>query len=79
VLSSRQGAALRQHVAPPAAFLDGYHAGLAVTIGLTMAGIVVAIFALRRATPAPALARAAGELAGAAPAEQAEQPAGAGH
>jgi EmrB/QacA subfamily drug resistance transporter len=50
VLSSREGAALRQHVARPLAFLEGYHAGLAVTIGLTLAGIVVALIALRRTT-----------------------------
>jgi EmrB/QacA subfamily drug resistance transporter len=50
VLSSREGAALRQHVDPRLAFLDGYHAGLAVTIGLTLAGIVVALIALRRTT-----------------------------
>ena len=66
VLSSREGAALRQHVAPPVAFLDGYHAGLAVTIGLTVAGIVVSIFALRR-IPTPGHAPRAMEPAAAAP------------
>ena len=61
VLSSREGAALRSGVAPARAFLDGYHAGLAVTLALTAAGIVVAMVALRRtarpavpATPVPA-------------------------
>jgi len=61
VLSSRQGAALRSGVDPARAFLDGYHAGLAVTLALTAAGIVVAMVALRRtarpavpATPVPA-------------------------
>jgi EmrB/QacA subfamily drug resistance transporter len=60
VLSSREGAALRSGVAPARAFLDGYHAGLAVTLALTAAGIVVAMVALRRtarpavpATPVP--------------------------
>src|SRR6516225_287564 len=48
VLSSREGAALRSGVAPARAFLDGYHAGLAVTIALIGAGIVVVMVALRR-------------------------------
>jgi hypothetical protein len=48
VLTSREGAALRSGVAPAQAFLDGYHAGLAVTLALTAAGIVVAMVALRR-------------------------------
>ena len=53
VLRSRQGAALHQGVLPAPAFLDGYHAGLAVTIGLIVVGVVVSFFALRR-PPAPA-------------------------
>ncbi|MGH3156522.1 MAG: MFS transporter, partial [Streptosporangiaceae bacterium] len=48
VLRSRQGAALRQGVDPARAFLDGYHAGLTVTIALTAAGIVVALITLRQ-------------------------------
>ncbi len=53
VLRSRQGVAL-SHGAPPAnAFLDGYHAGLAVTIVLVAAGVVISYLALRR-LPAPA-------------------------
>ena len=58
ILSSRQGAALRSGVPAPAAFLDGYHAGLVVTLVLIGAGIVVAMVALRRtarpAVPVPA-------------------------
>jgi EmrB/QacA subfamily drug resistance transporter len=54
VLSSREGAALRSGVAPARAFLDGYHAGLAVTIALIGAGIVVTMIALRR-TARPAI------------------------
>jgi EmrB/QacA subfamily drug resistance transporter len=50
VLSSRQGAALRSGVPPARAFLDGYHAGLTVTIALIGAGIAVAMVALRRVT-----------------------------
>jgi EmrB/QacA subfamily drug resistance transporter len=53
VLRSRQGAALHQGTAPGPAFLDGYHAGLAVTIALIVAGVVVSYLALRR-LPAPA-------------------------
>jgi len=53
VLRSRQGAALHQGTAPGPAFLDGYHAGLAVTIALIVAGAVVSYLALRR-LPAPA-------------------------
>ena len=53
VLRSRQGAALHQGVLPGPAFLDGYHAGLAVTIGLIVVGVVVSYLALRR-LPAPA-------------------------
>jgi EmrB/QacA subfamily drug resistance transporter len=47
VLRSRQGVALRAGVGPARAFLDGYHAGLTVTIALSAAGIVVALIALR--------------------------------
>ena len=55
VLRSRQGAALHQGVLPGPAFLDGYHAGLAVTIALIVVGVVVSYLALRRLpTPAPA-------------------------
>jgi EmrB/QacA subfamily drug resistance transporter len=55
VLRSRQGAALHQGVLPAPAFLDGYHAGLAVTIGLIVVGVVVSFYALRRLpSPAPA-------------------------
>ena len=58
VLSSREGAALRSGVAPARAFLDGYHAGLTVTLALTAAGIVVSLIALRRATrPATPVSR----------------------
>jgi hypothetical protein len=64
VLSSRQGAALRNGVAPAPAFLDGYHAGLTVTIALIGAGIVVVMIALRRiASPAVTARPAPGEQA----------------
>jgi len=53
VLRSRQGAALRHGVLPSPAFLDGYHAGLVVTIALVIVGAAVGYLALRRA-PRPA-------------------------
>ena len=52
VLRSRQGAALQHGARPAPAFLDGYHAGLAVTIVLIAAGVVVSYLALRRLPPA---------------------------
>jgi EmrB/QacA subfamily drug resistance transporter len=52
VLRSRQGVALRHGTAPLPAFLDGYHAGLAVTIALVAVGVVVAYLMLRRAPAA---------------------------
>ena len=53
VLRSRQGVALAHGVGPASAFLDGYHAGLALTIVLVAAGVVISYLALRR-LPAPA-------------------------
>ncbi len=53
VLRSRQGVALSHGVSPANAFLAGYHAGLAVTIVLVAAGVVISYLALRR-LPAPA-------------------------
>jgi hypothetical protein len=54
VLRSSQGAALRHGTAPVPAFIDGFHAGLYVTIGLSLAGVLVSYLALRRFTAAPA-------------------------
>ena len=48
VLRSREGSALRSGVHPGPAFIDGYHAGLIVTIALTLVGVVVSYLALRR-------------------------------
>jgi len=56
VLRARQGVALRHGVAPAPAFIDGYHAGLLVTIALVAVGAIAGYAALRRATgAAPAL------------------------
>jgi EmrB/QacA subfamily drug resistance transporter len=55
VLRSRQGVALSHGVPAPSAYLDGYHAGLVVTIALILAGVVISYLTLRRlAAPAPA-------------------------
>jgi len=54
VLRSRQGVALQHGVRAAPAFIDGYHAGLAVTIALVAVGAVVGYAALRRAPRATA-------------------------
>jgi EmrB/QacA subfamily drug resistance transporter len=71
VLRSRQGSALAHGAQPGTAYLDGYHAGLFVTVALIAAGAVVSYLALRRvprdlaanpsATPATQAAVAAAE------------------
>jgi len=48
ILRARQGEALRHGAAPGSAFLDGYHAGLMVTVVLVAAGAVISFLALRR-------------------------------
>jgi EmrB/QacA subfamily drug resistance transporter len=63
VLRARQGVALRHGVTSASAFIDGYHAGLLVTIALVAVGAVVGYAALRRASgaaPAPVPAAASG-------------------
>jgi EmrB/QacA subfamily drug resistance transporter len=80
VLRARQGVALRHGVTSAPAFIDGYHAGLIVTIALVAVGAIVGYAALRRAagaTPAPVPVPAAEvrpapgtELEGALTAEQ---------
>jgi EmrB/QacA subfamily drug resistance transporter len=47
VLRSSQGSALRSGVNPAQAFIDGYHSGLWLTIGLLAAGIVLSYLTLR--------------------------------
>ena len=54
VLRGRQGAALRHGTAPVPAFIERLHAGLYVTIGLALAGVLVSYLALRRFTAPPA-------------------------
>jgi hypothetical protein len=64
VLRARQGAALHHGTAPSGAFLDGYHAGLVLTIALVALGAIVSYVSLRRAPDltgaAPAVAAAGG-------------------
>jgi len=47
VLRTAQGASARGGADPVHAFLDGYHTGLLVTIGLMAAGVVVSYLTLR--------------------------------
>jgi EmrB/QacA subfamily drug resistance transporter len=59
VLRSRQSVALSQGVHQAGAFLDGYHAGLLVTVALVASGAVISFLALRRVQPVvPALVEA---------------------
>ena len=69
VLRSREGVALRHGVLPTPAFLDGYHAGLAVTIALVIAGAAVGYWSLRHAPRAAAVTATAAEPASPAAAE----------
>jgi EmrB/QacA subfamily drug resistance transporter len=54
VLRSRQGIALRSGVPASQAFIDGYHTGLWVTIGLLAVGVVLSYISLRPRAEAPA-------------------------
>ena len=58
ILRSQQSSALLHGTAPGGAFLDGYHAGLLVTVALVAAGAVLSYLALREpraAEPVPAV------------------------
>jgi EmrB/QacA subfamily drug resistance transporter len=61
VLRSRQGAALHHGASQTVSFLDGYQAGLIVTVALVAAGAVVSFLALRQ-VPAPPPATPAVEV-----------------
>ncbi len=54
VLRTRESSALRGGAHPASAFLDGYHAGLYVTIALMVAGVAVSFLTLRRYSAQPA-------------------------
>jgi hypothetical protein len=69
VLRARQGADLRHGANQGAAYLNGYHAGLAVTVILIAAGAVISYVALRRIPKQAAggvVAAEAAELSGSA-------------
>ena len=64
VLRTTEGAALRSGTNPAQAFLDGYHVGLWLTIGLLAAGVVLSYVTLRaRTVPGPEMAGTAGMVA----------------
>ena len=48
VLRSSESAALRSGTQPAQAFIDGYHSGLWLTIGLLAAGVVLSYVTLRQ-------------------------------
>lgn len=76
VLRARESAALRTGTHPAQAFIDGYHAGLWLTIGLTAAGVVLSYVALRqRKRPATERLAAGLGLADSAGARPADVPA----
>jgi predicted MFS family arabinose efflux permease len=54
VLSAVRASSLRGGATPSGAFLDGYHAGLWVAIGVTAAGVVLSYLTLRPTTAATA-------------------------
>jgi EmrB/QacA subfamily drug resistance transporter len=62
VLRAQQGVSLRGGASAPQAFLDGYHSGLWVTIGLLAVGVVVSYVSLRpRQRPEPGVLAVPGE------------------
>jgi EmrB/QacA subfamily drug resistance transporter len=63
ILRTRQSGALSHGANPAAAYLDGYHTGLLVTVGLIAAGAVLSFVALRR-VPGPEPAEVTAEPPG---------------
>ena len=70
VLRSRQAAALRGGAPAPRAFLDGYHAGLWVTIALLAAGVALSYVTLRPRPQARPGTAEASEASGTAMADE---------
>jgi hypothetical protein len=68
ILRSQQSSALLHGSTPGGAFLDGYHAGLLVTVALVAGGAVLSFLALRQS-------RAAEPVAAVAPVPTEPQPA----
>jgi EmrB/QacA subfamily drug resistance transporter len=54
VLRSTESAAIRSGTRPAPAFIDGYHAGLWLTIGLLAVGVVLSYVTLRQSQPSAA-------------------------
>jgi hypothetical protein len=83
VLRSREGTALHQGASMSAAFLDGYHDGLLVTVALLAVGAVIGYLALRtfaadHAQPGLVAVPADPVPADPAPVDQDASPAGTG-
>jgi EmrB/QacA subfamily drug resistance transporter len=72
VLRTRESVALRHAVPPAPAFIDGYHAGLVVTIALVAIGAVVGYLSLRRMPRPAAAAEPASPAVGQARADEAQ-------
>jgi hypothetical protein len=69
VLRTAQASALRGGASAPRAFLDGYHVGLWVTIGLVAGGVLLSYLTLRPRTTGPredvtSVGSVVGEVAG---------------
>jgi len=75
VLRSSESAAIRSGTRPAPAFLDGYHAGLWLTIGLLAAGVVLSYVTLRHQQPSADLASPEPGLGGPADVREATVPA----
>jgi len=74
VLRSRQGTALAHGAGQAGAFLDGYHAGLMLTVALVAAGAVISFLALRQPSGRPAPAQAPASAAQPVPAGEPDEP-----
>ena len=61
VLRARESGALSAGTHPAAAFLDGYHTGLLVTVALIAAGAALSFFALRQVQSTATVPVPAGE------------------
>jgi hypothetical protein len=75
VLRSSESAAIRSGTRPSLAFIDGYHAGLWLTIGLLAVGVVLSYVTLRQRRPSADLASPELGRSGPAAAREATMPA----
>jgi EmrB/QacA subfamily drug resistance transporter len=74
VLRSSESAAIRSGTRPAPAFIDGYHAGLWLTIGLLAVGVVLSYVTLRQRRPSAGLASPELGLSGSAAMREASVP-----